>query len=119
MDNAGDWLYIVFLIIGGVSVFLSSKKEKKQPTIILGHPDGRLELPKEKMAQAKKKTKEGKAAISSPAMEEGGSYVSSYVSPYAKEAAQKTDEPLEKIDLTHAAEARKAFIYSEIFNRKF
>ena len=38
MDNAGDWIYIVFLIIAGVSGLLSSGKEKKQSKNILGRP---------------------------------------------------------------------------------
>ena len=31
MDNAGDWLYIVFLIIAGISGLFSSKNKKKRP----------------------------------------------------------------------------------------
>ncbi|WP_455627662.1 hypothetical protein [Parabacteroides chinchillae] len=38
MDNAGDWIYIVFLIIAGVSGLLSSGKKKKQSKNILGRP---------------------------------------------------------------------------------
>ena len=40
MDNAGDWLYIVFLIIAAVSGLFSSKdKKKKSRPDILGQPD--------------------------------------------------------------------------------
>ena len=38
MDNAGDWLYIVFLIIAGISSLFGSKNKKKRPKQILGHP---------------------------------------------------------------------------------
>lgn len=31
MDNLGDWLYIVLLVIAGVSSFLGSGKKKKRP----------------------------------------------------------------------------------------
>ena len=39
MDNAGDWLYIVFLAIAGISSLFSSKNKKKRPKQILGQPD--------------------------------------------------------------------------------
>lgn len=41
MDNVGDWLYIVFLIIAAVSGLVSSKdkKKKKSRPDILGQPD--------------------------------------------------------------------------------
>ena len=40
MDNVGDWLYIVFLIIAAVSGLFSSKdKKKKSRPDILGQPD--------------------------------------------------------------------------------
>ena len=41
MDNIGDWLYIVFLVIAGISSLFGSKdkkKAKKRPEI-LGQPD--------------------------------------------------------------------------------
>ena len=39
MDNAGDWLYIVFLIIAGISSLFGSKNKKKRPTQVLGQPE--------------------------------------------------------------------------------
>ncbi len=40
MDNAGDWLYIVFLIIAAISSLFGSKdKKKKNRPDILGQPD--------------------------------------------------------------------------------
>lgn len=42
MDNVGDWLYIVFLIIAAVSGLFSSKdKKKKSRPDILGNPTGK------------------------------------------------------------------------------
>ena len=38
-ENIGDWLYILFLAIAGISSMFSSKKKKKQPKQILGQPD--------------------------------------------------------------------------------
>ena len=34
MDNAGDWLYIVFLIIAGISSLFGSKNKKMSETDI-------------------------------------------------------------------------------------
>ena len=41
MDNIGDWLYIVFLVIAGISGLFSSKEKKKKKgrPEILGQPD--------------------------------------------------------------------------------
>ena len=128
MENLGDWLYIVFLIMGGVSMFFSSKKEKKKPTVVLGHPDGRVDAPGKKPLRntksAKKKLKnqinnETKPASTFNPMNESGSYLSTYVSPYAKETDVIEDELAETIHLDDPNEARKAFIYSEVFGRKF
>ncbi len=44
MDNAGDWLYIVFLIIAGISSLFGSKNKKKRPKQILGQPDREIAL---------------------------------------------------------------------------
>ena len=32
MDNVGDWIYIVFLIVAAISGLFSSKNKKKRPT---------------------------------------------------------------------------------------
>lgn len=36
MDNAGDWLYIVFLIIAGISSLFGSKNKKKTSETDIG-----------------------------------------------------------------------------------
>ncbi len=41
-ENIGDWLYILFLAIAGISSMFSSKKKKKQPKQILGQPDRKI-----------------------------------------------------------------------------
>lgn len=40
MDNIGDWLYIVLLVVAGISGLFGSGKKKSRPTTILGQPDG-------------------------------------------------------------------------------
>ena len=128
MENLGDWLYIVFLIIGGISMFFSSKKEEKKPTVVLEHPDGHIDGPTQKTTRNKKSVKkkvqnqitnEKKTASTFNPMNESGSYLSTYVSPYAKEIDEIENEPAETIHLDDPNEARKAFIYSEVFGRKF
>lgn len=124
MENLGDWLYIVFLIIGGISMFFSSKKEKEKPTVVLGHPDGRIDTATKKTFRKNKREqmneqRESKTASTFNPMNESGSYLSSYVSPYAKEADVIESELTDTIRLDDPNEARKAFIYSEIFGRKF
>lgn len=43
MDNVGDWLYIVFLIIAAVSGLFSSKdKRRRVAPIYWGNPTGKL-----------------------------------------------------------------------------
>lgn len=39
MDNIGDWIYIVFLIIAAASGLFGSKGKKKSPSQVLGQPD--------------------------------------------------------------------------------
>lgn len=39
MDNAGDWLYIVFLVVAAISGLFNSKNKKKNRPDILGQPD--------------------------------------------------------------------------------
>ena len=43
MDNVGDWLYIVFLIIAAVSGLFSSKRQKEEesPRYNWGNPTGK------------------------------------------------------------------------------
>lgn len=47
MDNLGDWIYIVFLIIAGISGLLSSGKKKNQSKEILGRPGNDIPEPAE------------------------------------------------------------------------
>lgn len=43
MDNIGDWLYIVLLVIAGVSGLFGSGKKKKRPSTVLGEPESEYE----------------------------------------------------------------------------
>ena len=52
MDNVGDWLYIVFLIIAAISGLFSSKKKKNRPEV-LGQPDREIMPDDERPTQEK------------------------------------------------------------------
>ena len=89
MDNAGDWLYIVFLIIAGISSLFSSKNKKKRPKQILGQPDRET---------TERQSFDGNRLVVPSAEEEN---------------------PLTDIEFDNAAELRKAVIYTEILHRKY
>lgn len=143
MDNAGDWLYIVFLIVAGISGLLSSKKKKKHPTEVLGQPGREIvvehkeapqkgfwelleEMQQEKtqpvqpVVTSKKKQKTPKAA--SPASFENIKNASkaTFIARQSIMADNPVDDSLlDDMDFDNAAELRKAVIYSEILNRKY
>ncbi|MCD7976515.1 MAG: hypothetical protein LUG51_04940 [Tannerellaceae bacterium] len=47
MDNLGDWLYIILLVVAGISGLFSSGKKKKTPTQVLGQPGMEDRVPEE------------------------------------------------------------------------
>ena len=142
MDNAGDWLYIVFLIIAGISSLFGSKNKKKRPKQILGQPDrvivtnednvpdkGFWEIleemqnpkpAKQPVPTPKRKKKQQQVADPSPFLaaekvtDKQSSAGNRLVVPSTEE-----EIPLTDIEFDNAAELRKAVIYTEILNRKY
>ncbi|MCD7916838.1 MAG: hypothetical protein LUG96_17245 [Tannerellaceae bacterium] len=47
MDNLGDWLYIILLVVAGASGLFRSGKKKKTPTKVLGQPGMEDRMPVE------------------------------------------------------------------------
>ena len=140
MDNAGDWLYIVFLIIAGISSLFGSKNKKKRPKQILGQPDreivtnednvpdkGFWEILEEmqnpkpaKQPTPKRKKKQQQVADPSPFL--AAEKVTDKQSPAGNRLVVPSTEeeiPLTDIEFDNAAELRKAVIYTEILNRKY
>lgn len=145
MDNLGDWIYIVFLIVAALSGLFSSKNKKKRPTQVLGQPDydttkeepvpsdkGFWEIleevtnerPKQKSATITiPDKKKNKKEIRQPnpflvaEQEIHKSKVSS--SRPMNFEAEEEHSLLEDIEFNNAEELRKAVIYSEILNRKY
>ena len=142
MDNAGDWLYIVFLIIAGISSLFGSKNKKKRPKQILGQPDREIvtnednvpdkgfweileEMQNPKPAKQpvptpKRKKKQQQVADPSPFL--AAEKVTDKQSPAGNRLVVTSTEeeiPLTDIEFDNAAELRKAVIYTEILNRKY
>lgn len=130
MDNAGDWLYIVFLAIAGISSLFSSKNKKKRPKQILGQPDKEI-VTSEKEVPAKgfweileemQKPEPVKQPVAAPkpflAGEKMADRQSSARNRLATPPAEE-ESPLTEIEFDNAAELRKAVIYTEILNRKY
>ena len=130
MDNAGDWLYIVFLAIAGISSLFSSKNKKKRPKQILGQPDKEI-VTSEKEVPAKgfweileemQKPEPVKQPAAAPkpflAGEKMADRQSSARNRLATPPAEE-ESPLTEIEFDNAAERQKAVIYTEILNRKY
>ena len=141
MDNVGDWIYIVFLIVAAISGLFSSKKKKKRPTQVLGQPGHdtypeentssgkgfweileeattpqKPEAPTAPIHKKKKKTPASKPFLSTE-QEIQKSKVSS--SQPMNFPIEEEHSMLEDIEFNNAEELRKAVIYSEILNRKY
>ena len=141
MDNVGDWIYIVFLIVVAISGLFSSKNKKKRPTQVLGQPGHdsypeentssgkgfweileeattpqKPEAPTAPIHKKKKKTPASKPFLSTE-QEIQKSKVSS--SQPMNFPAEEEHSMLEDIEFNNAEELRKAVIYSEILNRKY
>ena len=141
MDNLGDRIYIVFLIVAAISGLFCSNFKKKRPTQVLGQPGHdtypeentssgkgfweileeattpqKPEAPTAPIHKKKKKTPASKPFLSTE-QEIQNSKVSS--SQPMNFPAEEEHSMLEDIEFNNAEELRKAVIYSEILNRKY
>ncbi|MDD4516718.1 hypothetical protein [Massilibacteroides sp.] len=149
MDNLGDWLYIVFLIIAAVSGLFNSKKKKKrvpakpvQPQvnpntssnteeekgfweILQEMQNGPKQPPKPTVKNVPaKKTATKKTAVQQPFLSAESRIPSSVNRQNESILLEETDETDHNISsddfhLQDVDEVRKAIIYSEILNRKY
>ena len=131
MDNAGDWLYIVFLIIAGISSLFGSKNKKKRPKQILGQPDREIVTNEDnvpdkgfwEILEEMQNPKPVKQPVPTPKRKKKQQQVAA-PSPFLageRLVVPSTEEeiPLTDIEFDNAAELRKAVIYTEILNRKY
>ena len=148
MDNLGDWLYIVFLIVAAVSGLFGSGKKKKRQTEVLGRPDSETEPETQKPAQksfwemleemqeekpkAKPmptpqpatrpviKSKEKQPHASTPFLNTESQHPSTIKSSPALQLEPDDENTvMHGITFADADDLKKAVIYSEIFNRKY
>lgn len=130
-ENIGDWLYLLFLAIAGISSMFSSKKKKKQPKQILDQPGGEIVseeeyVPDKDLWEVLKKVQQPKTPKKQPvpapkpfltaekAVERKSFAGSSLAATQAEE-----ESPLTDIEFDNTSELRKAVIFTEILNRKY
>lgn len=132
MDNVGDWLYILFLIIAGISGLLGSKNKKKhseerqeQPSreVTTEGEKGFWEILEEEM-QAPRPVPASQtvtAAPAPPARKQEAKPVAEKKQTAAPRATrtQQEKESQPPTGFADAEELRRAVIYSEILNRKY
>ena len=142
MDNVGDWLYIVFLIIAAVSGLFSSKdkKKKKSRPDILGQPtegkgfweiledmqkETRKPKPAPRQKQVKPKVEKPKVATSSSAPSpflSAEKNIPNHIAtrPSVRMSAIEEEPGLRPDDtFRDIEELKKAIICAEILNRKY
>ncbi|MDR3128767.1 MAG: hypothetical protein LBU03_00715 [Tannerellaceae bacterium] len=119
MDNLGDWLYVIFLVVAGISGFISSARKKRvlqeeerrsQREILVDDIDVFPEhfVPKTASVQVatiqpkKKKSPISPVVLSSEDIRE-----------------PEVVPPVTAKELHDPEALRKAVIYTEIFNRKY
>jgi len=138
MENIGDWLYVVILIIAGVSSLFGSLVKKKNPAeqqrpvrdifeeILIPQPvETEVEtVPKRPKAVSSKRFKSSKSPVfpEYQSLETGEAYSSIMpkVSEKTPVAVEEEYQVFTAEDLpSDVDEWRKALIYNEIFNRKY
>ena len=138
VENIGDWLYFLFIIIAGISSLFSSKKKKKRvqqkkttlDTDMTSEEESELpekdfwdilqeikeqSIPKEEPQPQKQSIrKSSQEEKKEPAIQKQPNTQNYRTIPSKEEDNIDID-----MELTHASELRKAVIYSEILNRKY
>jgi hypothetical protein len=148
MDNLGDWLYIVFIIVAAVSGLFSSAKKKKRtaakPVHTPQHEQKHTDNSEEKSfwelleeMQSESKPKQQKVKVrkteSAPTLKKTTPPPFLATEKNIPDNFTQKEQPvllendniesagisLEDLDLQHIEEVRKAIIYSEILHRKY
>jgi hypothetical protein len=113
MDNLDSWLYIVIMIIAGISGLLSSGKKKKRPEEILRQS----EMNKTPEDHEWETTSPLKMSVYTPLFKEGERTI---VHQQAEEKpTQENQLAVSEENFRDMDELKKAIIYSEILNRKY
>jgi hypothetical protein len=122
MDNLGDWLYIILLVVAGLSGLLSSLKKKKQQEEVL-QPEAYDEFEPETdlphREEVPKKIPRKKLDYFSNAAQEGKRNVKTLEPDFADDTYEESNFNLSAETFQDMDELKKAIIYSEILNRKY
>ena len=133
VENIGNWLYFLFIIIAGISSLFSSKKKGKRIQQKEGTLDAdNAEIPEKGFWDILQEIQEQSNTKEEPLLQK------KQIHPLPQEERKETesqkqintqthltnistvdDNTTTDIELTHASELRKAVIYSEILNRKY
>lgn len=133
MDNLGDWIYIVFLIVAALSGLFSSKNKKKHPTQVLGQPEYETAqeeaTPSDKgfweMLEGVKKERPKPQTVTKTVSAVNPFLAAEQEIHKSKIKSSRPIQPeeehsiLQDIEFNNIDELRKAVIYSEILNRKY
>ena len=124
MDELGNWVYIILMVVIGISSLFSSKNRKKgqqQTHIPVPAPgESAFPVPPVPMKKSKKTTPLDSAKFGQP-------FSSRTPSPFTASNIQTeiSIEPedeyvlADELDLKDAESFRKAILYAEILNRKY
>lgn len=119
MDKAGDWIYIILLLIVGISSLFSSSKEKKKKKRSIQQPSFPENTSKEKTSYPFDPQQTEKKQTLRQSLKSETKTIPTY-SPINSDNIQPEESatpPCAKDD--HLEELRKAIIYTEILNRKY
>ena len=120
MENIGDWLYIIILIIAGISSLISSISKKKQATVqqppreIITEGDSDYDY--QFQPEATFHTERPNKKYISKQQEKP--FATTKAEPPITEVEEVPSITLEDLP-SDTNEWRKAFIYNEIFERKY
>lgn len=142
MDNIGDFLYLILIVIAGVGGLLKKNGKSKKPTaeeVLDDEPINTGDILRELFDMNKPQThpevepQKKSIAINDDALYSQevipSTFNKSEIKPIAKKESKKTTDKIKEseitdevnysFDLRELNDARAAFISSEIFNRKY
>ena len=129
MEDLGNWVYILLMVVVGISSMLSSinKKKGQQQTQMPDSDFPELSFPEAPVPVPIPKERNKKSSPSFPEQRKHQPLRSHSTFPVTDNSVQselsitheKENKWIDELDLTDAEAFRKAIIYSEIINRKY
>ena len=129
MDDLGNWVYILLMVVVGISSVFSSinKKKRQQQTQMpdsdfpdLSFPEAPVPVPVPKEKSKKSPVQFPEQRIHQPLRSHATFPVTdNSVQTEVSIMSEKENRWIDELELTDAEAFRKAIIYSEIINRKY